>query len=147
MKHPNKIVISFAFLSVLCCVLMYLFWDGYYLPGKSCRPITYPDARRTTKTFFLVTSDPIDKVLQFYNQQLDAQPLYLADTGDWKQEQLSNTKYLFSCYGNDINLLTTESNVEHKYVLTTYRLIWEVFLILQYYVLDIQNYLRLIVVS
>jgi hypothetical protein len=88
---------------------MYLFWDGYYLPGKSCRPITYPDARRTTKTFFLVTSDPIDKVLQFYNQQLDAQPLYLADTGDWKQEQLSNTKYLFSCYGNDINLLTTES--------------------------------------
>ena len=109
MKHPNKIVVSFVFLSVLCCALIFLFLDGYYLPGKTCRPITYPDARVTTKAFSLVTSDPIDIVLQFYNQQLDARHLYLADSNDWKQEQLSDSKYLFSCYGNDINLLSTES--------------------------------------
>ena len=86
-----------------------LFWDGYYLPKKPCRPITYPDARRTTKTFSITTKDSLETVLEFYTQSLGVKPIFDADTGDWRMERLSDKRYLLSCYGADINGVSTES--------------------------------------
>ncbi len=102
-------VTSVTFLIVVCCVLIGLFWDGYFLPSKPCRPLTYPDATRTTKAFSIITSDSVDTVLEFYNQHLGVKPVFVSDKGEWRREQLNNGAYLFSCYAGDINRITTES--------------------------------------
>lgn len=99
------IILSIA----VCCAMIGLFWDGYYLPNKPCRPITYPDARRTTEPFSIMSQDSLDSVLEFYNLNLATKPIFEADKGDWKMEKLNDTRYLFSCYGVDINRITTES--------------------------------------
>lgn len=109
MKRIIIAIASIIILAVMFCALVGLFWDGYYLPNKPCRPITYPDAKKTTEVFSITTQDSLVSVLEFYTQNLDTKPIFEADTGDWKMEELSSNRYLFSCYGADINLITTES--------------------------------------
>jgi hypothetical protein len=87
--------------------------DGYYLPFKPCRPITYPDGQITTEKFSHITTTPLDLVLSFYDQRLKAQPVLEADVGEWRKEVLGDTKYLYVCYGVDINGLTTETGCIH----------------------------------
>lgn len=93
---------------LICCCLIGLFFEGYYLPFKPCRPITYPDGVRTTQQFSYTTTAPLDVVLLFYDQHLDVQP-WPADRGQWRREELEDSKYLYSCYAGDINGLTTET--------------------------------------
>lgn len=91
-----------------CCILACLTLDGYYLPNKPCRPLTYPNAQQTTAQFIHTTTNSIESVLQFYDEKLNVQQ-FPANTGQWKREILSDGRYLYSCYGVDINLLTTET--------------------------------------
>jgi hypothetical protein len=93
---------------LICCGLIGLFFEGYYLPFKPCRPITYPDGTRTGKHSSYTSTVSLDTVLSFYDQHLDVQP-WPADTGQWRREKLEGSKYLYSCYAGDINGLTTET--------------------------------------
>jgi hypothetical protein len=101
--------VSVVMFLLVCCTLLGLFLDGYYLPGKPCRPFAYPNLVRTTNAFSITTQDSIETVLQFYDQNLNIKPIMEADTGDWKIEELENSRFLYSCYSVDINGLTTES--------------------------------------
>lgn len=94
---------------LVACGLIILFLEGSYLPSKVCRPITYPDGKVTTERFSLKTTDSIEAVLSFYDQQLNAQPWLDAGTNQWGKEALGNSNYLYLCYGVDINRLTTET--------------------------------------
>ena len=109
MRHRLLTILGVLSALIICCILAGLFLDGYYLPSKPCRPITYPDGKRTTKEFSSKTPDSQATVLQFYNQHLGISSTSVVDTGDWKQEKLSDSKYLFSCYSVDLNGLSTES--------------------------------------
>ena len=109
MKRPIVFITSTVLVLLICCIAAGLFWDGYFLPGKPCRLLTYPDATRTARPFSLVATETIDTVLEFYNEHLSAQPASLADLNEWQVEKLSEGSYLYSCYGTDINLITTET--------------------------------------
>lgn len=104
------ILISLGCLLVVsCCFLFYIFWDGFYLPYKPCRPIKYPDKEVITSEANYTTPDPVESVLSFYDDTLQAQSPLEAGVGDWGKEQLTESLYLYSCYGVDINRLTTET--------------------------------------
>lgn len=94
---------------LLCCIAGVLFWDGYFLPQKPCRLLIYPNATRTATPFSLVVPDPVNTVLEFYDEHLSAQPAPLADFNEWQVEKLSDGSYLYSCYGKDINRITGET--------------------------------------
>jgi hypothetical protein len=111
MCYKRKISISIISLLLGCgClgVAFYVFVSGYYLPYKPCRPVTYPDGKRTTVEFYFTSTDSLTSVLQFYDQQLDVQP-FPGDIGQWRREKLADSRYLYSCYGVDINNTTTET--------------------------------------
>lgn len=59
--------------------------------------------------FFYTTDEPLNKLLSFYDQRLNAKPALEADVGEWGREELHTDIYLFSCYGVDINRYTTET--------------------------------------
>jgi len=93
---------------ILCCLGAGVYWDGYYLPNKPCRPITYPDAKQTTSSFTYTSDESINTLLQFYDQQLNVQAIR-TEYGEWAKEQLTSLNYLYSCYSNDVNGMTTET--------------------------------------
>lgn len=99
---------------LLLCTMVALFLDGFYLPGKSCRPLNYPDGRRVATPSVVTTLDPMHQVVQFYDQQLAAQilpddtMLRIAE-GRWVRKKRGDDAYLYVCYGIDINRLTTET--------------------------------------
>ena len=104
-----------SLISICGCCFAGLIWDGSLLPFKVCRPINYPrgtrDGLKEGKWFSLTTSDETSEVISFYDQRLlDGQHflggIYL---GEWQREELANGKWLYSCYGNDINGITTET--------------------------------------
>lgn len=112
MRRNTIFALSGALLSLLlvacCCIGVALYWDGYYLPNKPCRPITYPDGQTTTTSFSTTTSDSLDAVLQYYDRQLNVQP-YPGDMGQWIRVEQADSEYLYSCASVDINGLTTET--------------------------------------
>jgi hypothetical protein len=97
-----------------CCLAGFLWWDGYYLPNKPCRPIAYPagnlEGIGTGRRFAYITSDSVDLVLAFYDTELKSHTgTDYADTGEWYRSRKENGTYLYRCYGVDINGLTTET--------------------------------------
>ena len=113
-KHILRIS-GLLIILVLSCSLGTLVLDGYYLPFKACRPIAYPSGTqlqiREGTTLTHITSDEIDVVTRFFDQQLLAsqkKPLGM-DLGQWHREKLNRPDYSYVCYGNDINGLTTET--------------------------------------
>lgn len=92
-----------------CCIGIYVWEGGYYLPYKPCRPISYPDGKVVVNEFSYATDEPLNKLLSFYNQRLNAKSALEADVGVWSREELHPTIYLFSCYGVDLNRYTTET--------------------------------------
>lgn len=90
------------------CALLLLFVDGTYLPNKPCRPITFPDGKRTNRAGTQVAEVPIQTVLSFYDAKLNAQTGSV-DFREWSKELRKDGDYLYSCYAVDINLLTTET--------------------------------------
>lgn len=104
----SMLIFAFGVLALLICCLIVLFFEGYYLPFKPCRPITYPDGIKKGKQFSYTTTATLDVVLSFYDQHLDIQP-WPADREQWRKEELGSSTYLYSCYAGDINGLTTET--------------------------------------
>lgn len=97
---------------VVClCVLSLVWYDGYFLPHKPCRPINYPDGENSWpkpgQFYFYSINDPVDKVLQFYTDRL----IKVDEAGIfwWELEQLENSKYLYKCTATDLNGLTVET--------------------------------------
>ena len=105
----RRILIPISLFLAACCCLTAIFWHGYYLPFKPCRPITYPEGQVITGEYSHTSSDSLESILSFYDQHLNAQPALEADVGQWGKEILENSTYLYSCYGVDINGLTTET--------------------------------------
>ncbi len=85
-----------------------VFLDGFYLPGKPCRPVRYPDGQRTANAFQCVVNADLADVLAFYDNALDVQPRP-GDTGLWTRQELAPAVLLYTCYGSDINRLSTET--------------------------------------
>lgn len=108
-KRPIAFITTMVLVILICCIAAGLFWDGYFLPGKPCRLLTYPNATRTAKPFSLVVPDPINTVLEYYDEHLDPHLAPLADFNEWEVEKLSDASYLYSCYGSDLNLITGET--------------------------------------
>jgi hypothetical protein len=106
--------VSLTALCCLCCLAAGLWWDGYYLPYKPCRPVTYSPNTEVGSGegmwFLESTSDSLNVVLANYDQRLKPHivPDY-GDTGQWSKEQLPDGRYLYSCFGVDINRLSTET--------------------------------------
>ena len=90
------------------CVIIAVFLDGFYLPGKPCRPVRYPDGQRTTDAFQSVTEADLADVLVFYDNALNVQP-WPGDTGLWTRQELAPGAFWYTCYGTDINRLSTET--------------------------------------
>lgn len=108
-RKLTVIGIVLASVVFLCCLPIVLFFEGSYLPNKPCRPMLYPDGTRTTESQNYTVADPIETVLDYYDRRLDAREPSFADTGQWSREQLSNSTIFYSCYGVDINRITTET--------------------------------------
>lgn len=93
----------------LCCLLAGLFFEGSILPNKPCRPLTYPDGSRTTESRDYTVADPMENVLEYYDRQLSVGEVGSSDTGQWSREDVSSSVVLYTCYGVDINRITTET--------------------------------------
>ena len=90
------------------CVAAAVFLDGFYLPGKPCRPAQHPDGQRTASPFQSVVEADLADVLAFYDTALQVQP-WPANTGLWTRQGLAPGAFLYACYGADINRLSTET--------------------------------------
>jgi hypothetical protein len=108
------VMLGMIILIPMCCLCV-VFFDGYYLPYKPCRPITYPDGKRITNALIYKTEDDYSKVIDFFTQRLSAKKPLLADINEWRVEKLSDSETLFSCYSVDINFLTTETGCIYVY--------------------------------
>lgn len=91
------------------CCLVIIFLDGYYLPFKPCRPVSYPSGEIVIEKFSDITTTSPDSILSFYDENLKPQSPLEANVGQWSKELMGNSKYLYACYGVDINRLTTET--------------------------------------
>lgn len=90
------------------CAAIALFLDGFYLPGKPCWPVRYPDGQRTANAFQSVVDADLVDVLAFFDNALDVRP-WPGDTGLWTRQELAPGAFLYTCYGTDINHLSTET--------------------------------------
>jgi hypothetical protein len=85
-----------------------VFWDGYWLPGKPCRPIRYPTGETLTNSESVDSSRTFEEVMRFYDSRLSiGQPG--SQSKLWTKELLSKSTTLYSCYAGDINGLTAET--------------------------------------
>jgi hypothetical protein len=110
MKRAVILTIIPIFCCLLCCCLGALFWDGYYLPNKPCRPVTYPDGKVTTTEFSAQTTpDEMETVLEFFDQRLNAADPSVAIDNQWRKIIQAGSGYLYYCYAADINGISTES--------------------------------------
>jgi len=106
MKNVALIIL----LLIVCCGLIVLFWNGYYLPQQPCRPISYPGGQTTTaENASYITPDNIEIVLHFFDRHLDAADPSVAVTNQWRKVKTNGSSYLYYCYAGDVNLITTES--------------------------------------
>ena len=92
------------------CVFMWIYLDGYYLPFKPCRPITYPEGQTIVKEISYTTQDSPEVVSQFFNEELGAKPADIVSVdGAWLKEEVAESVTLYWCRGRDINLSTGET--------------------------------------
>ena len=104
----TSLFVGLAMLITLCCLAL-IFYDGYFLPFKPYRPIVYPGTNRVTKELSYTTEDAFETVSNFLDDHLEVKDAFGGDIGDWVKEIIGEQNYLYSCYGADINLITTES--------------------------------------
>jgi len=89
-----------------------VYWDGYWLPGKPCRPIRYPTGETIGETLTdpesVDTPHPFEEVTRFYESRLPiGQPG--SQTKPWERELVSKSMIRYSCYAADINGMTAET--------------------------------------
>ncbi|MCC7361579.1 MAG: hypothetical protein IT317_18990 [Anaerolineales bacterium] len=109
MLKPLPLVAVVIVSVVACCALGLLFWDGYYLPQKPCRPIAYPSGQRLGGDQLADNSDDLQLVETFYDDRLVPKPIDYPNFGVWHKDKLDKGVVRYWCYANDINGLTTET--------------------------------------
>jgi hypothetical protein len=108
-RNAIAVVLSLMLLSVCtCCIAGGLWWDGYYLPYKPCRPISYAAGKVVTEATSSILPVSMDVVEKFYDQRLNVQP-YPAEIGEWSRQKLPDSRILYSCPAVDINRLSVET--------------------------------------
>jgi hypothetical protein len=90
--HRKPLIFTLVILIVVgSCSAAWIFWDGYYLPAKPCRPFGYPDGSQSGLTegkwYATTTTDTLDQVRSFYEPRLPV--VDNPDLGQWKRVQLS----------------------------------------------------------
>jgi hypothetical protein len=120
-------------LLLLCCALPFLFLEGSLLPFKPCLPVSYPNGTPVRQPegarIVYTTTHSLAEVTMFYDKRLAnlQRSILGTEVGKWEKETSEN-QVDYSCYGNDINRLTTEtgcislSELENKTVIETTRL-------------------------
>jgi hypothetical protein len=108
-KRTPALVIILIFL--LSCTFICVYWEGYYLPFKACRPIIYPEGQRITEEISYTTPDPSKTVLPFFDQRLKAKSVEDLgwEDGQWMKTKVDSSMTLYWCVGADINLSTGET--------------------------------------
>lgn len=88
-----------------------IYWDGYYLPLKPCRPITYPDGEHITREISYTTQDSLKTVSQFFEQRLSPRLVegLEIENGQWMKMEVDNELTLYWCESVDINRTTGET--------------------------------------
>jgi hypothetical protein len=108
-RNAIVVAVSAVILSLCtCCIAGGLWWDGYYLPYKPCRPLTYPDGKVVTEATSSTTLISIDTVEKYYDQRLAVKPDQ-AETGHWRRRNVPNARVFYDCPATDINRLSTET--------------------------------------
>ncbi len=95
----------------LSCMILYLFIDGTYLLNQPCRPLRYPDSSELKKTYqaeFMTTDDPLENIIQFYQQRLNPEPAYAeyyfeGDHNIWTEQHLVDQGAIYRCIGKQSN--------------------------------------------
>ena len=107
MKVPVWAIVLIVMI-LLICGAGAVFWDGYWLPGKPCRPIRYPTGETLTTRESIDTPHTFEDVMSFYESRL-----LIGQPGSqsklWQKELLSKSTTRYSCYEADINGLTAET--------------------------------------
>lgn len=117
-REVSLIVGGGAILLLFCCGLFLLFFDGYYLPYKPCRPLEFPSLEKISfpkrsKIYEYRTNQPIDEVVELFDNRLHPlvlsreQPLGVG-VSDWKRKQLNSKIQVYQCISADINGSTLE---------------------------------------
>lgn len=111
MLNRRRIIVGLGvtLLIMVCCTGICVWEGGYYLPNKPCRPLNYPGGEVVVDDFFYKAEEPLDQILIFYDQHLNAQSTPAVDFGTWDKEILYSDIYLFSCHNPDINGSTSET--------------------------------------
>jgi hypothetical protein len=84
-----------------------IWWDGYYLPYKPCRPVEYPDGKVIAQDQHIGVSVPIAAVTGYYDRRLNVR--VNAEDGQWNKENLKDARILYWCVAADINRLSAET--------------------------------------
>lgn len=110
MISTRRMLMIGSVISLLCIALCAVFWDGFYLPYKPCRPLVYASGQSSNQArTTIITSDAFDQVINFYNQHLNPQPAAGFATGVWRQLDTQATFVSYACSSSDINMLTAET--------------------------------------
>lgn len=105
---------------LLFCGLYGLFWDGYYLPNKPCRPIEYPTAERINpkpgEVYEYLTDNEAEDVIDFFDDELNATvlsekaSLEIRESASWMRKKIDARTYVYQCIASDINGSTAEQS-------------------------------------
>lgn len=120
-KHKSWLIIGMGTLAILLsCGLYGLFWDGYYLPNKPCRPIEYPTAERIDskpgEVYDYFTDNKIENVIDFFDDELRAivlsekETLEIRESASWVRKNIDSQTYVYQCIASDINGATAEQS-------------------------------------
>ena len=118
LRKPFLIGGGSVLIILLCCGLVFLFIDGYYLPYKPCRPLKFPSLEKRPlpkwgETYQYRTNQSLDEIVELFDQKL--RPLVLSEEQSlgigisaWKRKQIKEGTYVYQCISADINDITLE---------------------------------------
>lgn len=83
----------------LLCTGAAVFWEGSLLPGKPCRPVSYPDAQTITETTLLSTPNDTSVVQLYYDSYLRVETGAQEETdGRWYKTVTASGEATYVCY-------------------------------------------------
>ena len=121
MKKFSKVglVSGIGFLVMLLCCGLALYYDGYFLPYKPCRPLEFPSLKvrpfpRQLEIYEYRTNLSVDEVTALIDNKIDPivlseeQYLNVVASGVWKRKQQADGTQVYQCISGDINGITIE---------------------------------------
>lgn len=108
---------------LLCCGQYLIFFDGYYLPHKPCRPLEFPSLEKISfpkrgEIYEYRTDQSIDEVVEIFDERLE--PVVLLQdhslgvaVSDWKRKSLDSRTEVYQCISEDINGIGFEQGCLH----------------------------------